>query len=149
MVQQEVSPKKESPEPFSLEMHRKQSFWQITFPIILASFFMVVVMILLIVFSGGFGDNLTSIGAAAAVFVMLPHFLGLLIWLAILAGLAYGVYALRKALPKQGVATLAFLQNFQLLVHKYGNVAAQPSIKWAYKAAQAKQFITSLKQRLR
>lgn len=149
MVQQEISPKKDSPEPFSLEVHRKQSFWQITFPIILASFILVLLLVLLIAYSGGFGDNLTSFGAAAAVFVILPHFLGLLIWLAILVGLAYGIYTLKKALPGQGAAILAFLQKIQLGSHKYSNLAAQPSIKLASKAAQIKQFITSLKQRLR
>lgn len=149
MVQDNTSTKSVPDEPYSLQMHRKQSFWQVTFPIVLASLLLLVFLILIIVFSGGFGDNLTSIGAAAAVFVVIPHLLGLLIWLAILIALAFGVNALKEILPGKGVLVLEFLHRMQLESHKMSNLAAQPSIRFASKAAQIKQFMTSLKQRLR
>ncbi len=149
MVQDNTSTKSVPDEPYSLQMHRKQSFWQVTFPIVLASLLLLVFLILIIVFSGGFGDNLTSIGAAAAVFVVIPHLLGLLIWLAILIALAFGVNALKEILPGKGVLVLEFLHRMQLETHKISNLAAQPSIRFASKAAQIKQFMTSLKQRLR
>ena len=136
-------------EPYSLHVHRKQSFWQITFPIILAAVLVLVFLVIILVYSGGFGDNLTSIGAAAAVFVILPHLLGLLIWLMVLIALAFGVNGLKKKLPGQGALILDFLRKIQIGTHKFGNLAAQPSIKIASKFAQLKQVFTSLKMRLR
>ena len=138
-----------SNEPYSLQVHRKESFWQITFPIIHASVLLVVFLVLVIIFSGGFGDNLTSFGAAAAIFVILPHLLGLLIWLAILIALAFGVNALKNLLPGNGALVLDFLHRIQIGSHKVSNLAAQPSIKIASKVAQLKQIFTSLEKRLR
>ena len=149
MVPSKASSKLQPNEPYSLQVHRKESFWQITFPIILASVLLVVFLVLIIIFSGGFGDNLTSFGAAAAIFVILPHLLGLLIWLAILIALAFGVNALRKILPGNGALLLEFLHRIQIGSHKVSNLAAQPSIKIASKIAQLKQIFTSLEKRLR
>ena len=149
MVPNEANSKPLTNEPYSLQVHRKQSFWQITFPIILAAIVLLVFLALVLVYSGGFGDNLTSIGAAAAVFVILPHLLGLLIWLAILIAMAYGVNVLRLKLPGQSALILDFLHKFQIGSHKISNLAAQPSIKIASKIAQLEQIFSSLKVRLR
>ncbi|HSN94045.1 MAG TPA: hypothetical protein VLR89_03170 [Anaerolineaceae bacterium] len=149
MIPENAKVNSASNEPYSLHVHRKESFWQITFPIILASLLLVILLVLVLLFSGGFGDNLTSIGAAAAIFVILPHFLGLLIWLAILIMLAIGINALKNKIPGQGAVILDFLRSIQIGTHKVGNLAAQPSIKIASKFAELKQIIASLQARLR
>ena len=149
MVQDKATSKPITNEPYSLQVHRKESFWQITFPVILATVLLVIFLVLVIIFSGGFGENLTSFGAAAAIFVILPHFLGLLFWLAILIVLAIGTNALRNKLPGQGAILLDFLHRIQIGSHKVSNLAAQPSIKMASKVAQLKQIFDSLKARLR
>jgi len=149
MIPENVNVKSVLNDPYSLQVHRKESFWQITFPILLASVLLLVFLILVLVFSGGFGDNLTSIGAAAAIFVILPHFLGLLIWLAILIALAFGINVLKKKLPGHGALILNYLHRIQIGSHQVSNLAAQPSIKIASKVAQLKQIITSLQTRLR
>lgn len=149
MVSGKVVEKLSSNEPFSLQINRKQSFWQIIFPIVLAAFLLLVFLVVVLVVSGGFGDNLTSIGAAAAVFVILPQMLVLLIWLAILIGLAVGIHAIRKQVPGQGARILDFLRGLQIGIHKSGNLAAQPSITVASKIAELKQIIASLQARLR
>jgi membrane-bound ClpP family serine protease len=136
-------------EPYSLQVHRKESFWQITFPIILASVLLLAFLVLVIVFSGGFGEKLTSFGAAAAVFVILPQFLGLLIWLAILIALAFGVNVLKNKLPGQGALLLDFLQSIQIGSQKVSNQIAQPSIKIALVIAQFKQILASFQERMR
>ncbi len=149
-MDQDNSAVKSTPkEPYSLQVHRKESFWHITFPVLLASVLLVVFLVLLIIFSGGFGDNLTSFGAAAAIFVILPHLLVLLIWLAILIGLAIGVNAIGNKLPGLSATILDFLHRIQIGSHKVSNQAAQPSIKVASVSAQIKQIFKSLKARLR
>ncbi|MEA4812865.1 MAG: hypothetical protein VB108_09880 [Anaerolineaceae bacterium] len=149
MTTHDVSEKVPAEESYSVKVHRKESFWKIIFPILLSAVFMLVFLILIVLFSERSQGGLAGAGAAAAVLVILPHFLGLLLWLAILAGLAYGVFVLKQKIPGQGEKLVSLLRKVQIGVHQASNAAAKPSIKLKSGVAQIKQIFVSLQERLR
>lgn len=106
---------KPQPSPRNLqtkEKHRKEVFWQITFPLIFGGLVVIAGCILLVmVVSKG---NDISVGAdMSLVFVLIPTMLMGIIPLAILAGMAFGVIKLIQVLPplffklQQGLKTVS------------------------------------------
>jgi len=148
MPTNDLSPKTEA-EPYSLQVHRKENFWKILFPVLLSAAVMVTALLLIILFQNRFAAGVAGPGAAAAVLVILPQLLLLLIPLAITAGLAYAVMALKKKIPGQGKKIIEVLRAIQVKTHQVSNAAAKPSIKASSFMAQVRQLVMSLDRRLR
>jgi hypothetical protein len=84
--------------PNTHNTHKKQVFWQITFPLILG---LLVVLALGVwaVLSAVQGDGVSQSADASLVFLLMPVMVMTLIPFVLLTGLAYGVILLNKNLP--------------------------------------------------
>lgn len=108
--------------------HRKEVFWQITFPLILGTLLLLSVCGLTIF--AATGDVGVGIWRDISLIWMLgPSILFSLIPLALLAGLAYGVFRLIDVLPGVFYKIQNFLENVSARIMSVSNRMSAPIIR--------------------
>ena len=84
--------------PHTHRLHRRETFWQITLPLILGALVMLGLGIWAIVAAAG-GGNVNHAASASLICLIIPTMFMALFALIILAGLAYLVIATNQSLP--------------------------------------------------
>lgn len=90
-------PKRER-NPKTHEIHKRETFWQITFPLILGLVFALVLAVLTFVAATGDG-RIAQAADAALIFLIIPLMMFTLISTIIFAAIAFGVIKLNDVLP--------------------------------------------------
>lgn len=132
-MSEQYSPKKEFvlPErnPVSHAAHKRELFWQIIFPALLA---LLVFALLtgLVIWAGIAGEQEVSRWADVSVIWLLPMPLFMaLITLVVLAAITYGVIALIRVLPRYARLLHNYLLQVQLKVNEWSDKAVEPVLK--------------------
>jgi heme/copper-type cytochrome/quinol oxidase subunit 2 len=86
------------PNPKTQKDHKRETFWQITFPLILGVVFILILAILTFMAATGDGP-ITQAADAALIFLIIPLMLFTLISTIIFAALTFGIIKLNSVLP--------------------------------------------------
>jgi predicted PurR-regulated permease PerM len=89
---------KPEPNPKTQADHKRETFWQITLPLIIGLVLVVVLGALTVIAATG-GGRITQAGNAALIILIVPLMLITLIFTVIFAGIAFGIIQLNKILP--------------------------------------------------
>jgi len=84
--------------PETHEKHRQETFWQITFPLIIG-LALIIGLVALTIATAAQGGNVSQAADTSLIFLLIPTMLMALIPLALLVGLAYGIIWLNKNSP--------------------------------------------------
>lgn len=113
--------------PHSEHHHRRQVFWQIVFPIVIAAF---LVLALLVWITNQGRDELRQGADIAAIFLIIP--LGAMAFLtfATLLGMAYGLIRLAQVLPYWFSRLYRLIQALKDNVVRMDDRLAEPFLRW-------------------
>jgi predicted PurR-regulated permease PerM len=84
--------------PDTHKAHKRETFWQITFPLIIGVVFVAILSVLTVLAATG-GGNIKQAGDAALIILIVPLMLVTIIFTIIFAGIAYGVIKINETLP--------------------------------------------------
>ena len=84
--------------PKTLKDHKRETFWQITFPLILGLVFVLILAVLTFMAATGDG-RITQAADAALIFLIVPLMLFTLISTIIFAAITFGIIKLNSTLP--------------------------------------------------
>lgn len=126
MVQNPLSPQPIK-NPQTSMRHRKEVFWQITLPLVIAIVITITVASL-VVFSTTAGAK-SQLADIALIQLIIPALFFSLISLVMLGGFIYGLVKLYQVLPEFFLRGLVFLLRVQLGVAKFNNRLTEPIIR--------------------
>lgn len=121
------------------QSHNKDSFWQITFPLIIGSLLILSIAVWTVVAVAA-GGQVSQAADAALIFLIIPALMIALIFLAIFSGLAYAVIWLNKNIP---IYTYRLQKTFARVggqVQTVADKAASPLIKAQTLSAALRAF---------
>ncbi len=114
-----------TPNPVTFPRHRRQSFWQIIFPIILGGIVLIALGVLITL---GPNQQVSRWGSISTIILILPLFLMLLIAFAIFGGLAYGLARLLRILPAYTHMAQIYTDHFGKMIQNFADKIVQPII---------------------
>lgn len=142
-----LSSPKETP---AFRGHRRQTFWQIQFPLILAGLIVIAVTVFLIVITAGHGNTVDTHWAdISLIWLILPVLAGSLIPLALLGGLIFLMAKLLGALPKYGALGHYYAIRVTEIAKLIGDKVTAPVIAVKSRGAAVKSFFEQLRQRFK
>lgn len=125
--------------PVTHKIHRKEVFWQVSFPMILGCL-LIIGLAVLTILGAARGGSLRQSADASLVFLILPTMMMAIFPLIILAGLAYGVIMLNQKLP-------SYMRQFQDAmirvrdgVRTGADKAVEPVLRFKSKVASLEAF---------
>lgn len=89
---------KPEPNPKTQAAHKRETFWQITFPLIIGLVFVVILGVLTVVAATG-GGRIAQAGNTALIILIVPLMLATIVFTIIFAAVAYGIIKLNETLP--------------------------------------------------
>lgn len=128
--------------------HKKERFWQIIFPIAVVGAVVLSALIFLISRNGKFYPGLSEFSASATILLILPVLLILLVNLAIIIGLIYGMVKLRGFVRPLGSRLLKTLENARWKINNFSDTGARVLMTINEKTEMANQAFRSLNKRL-
>ncbi len=114
--------------PITKQAHRKQTFWQIAFPMILGGIAILGLAVWVIVVASG-GGNVSQAADTSLIFLIIPTMLMAFILLAVLVGLVYGMYRFLRFLPAKFFILQGVFYRLQDSVQKAADKAVEPSLR--------------------
>ena len=84
--------------PETHKAHKREAFWQITFPLIVGVAFVVILSILTVLAATG-GGRITQAADAALIILIVPLMLVTIIFTIIFGAIAFGIIKLNEVLP--------------------------------------------------
>ena len=84
--------------PETYRAHKRDTFWQITFPLIVGVVFVIILSILTVLAATG-GGNITQAGDIALIRLIVPLMLVTFIFTIIFGAVAYGIIMINDTLP--------------------------------------------------
>jgi len=125
--------------PLTHEKHRKESFWQITIPLIVGLAFIAGLVVLTIV-TAVQGGNVSHAADTSLIFLIIPTMIMAIIPLALIAALAYGIIWLNKNLPPYFKQAQDFMVQVRDGLRSGADKATEPVIKIKSKLASWEAF---------
>lgn len=126
MASDRITPELKQRNPITYEAHRKQTFWQIYFPLIVFGV-LVVITILLALFAE---DAANSKWADIALIFMIA--IAMVTFLIVMVGLVFAAYyitQLLKVSPYYFFIAQRYSYLIEIRVKRYSNVAAEPFLR--------------------
>jgi H+/Cl- antiporter ClcA len=114
--------------PHTHQLHRRETFWQITLPLILGGLVMLGLSIWAIVAAAG-GGNVNQAASASLIFLIIPTMFMALFVLLILAGLAYLVIQANHGLPPVMRKIQGFFVRVREAVRLYSDKLVEPILR--------------------
>lgn len=128
----------------SEQIHVKERFWQILFPLVVVSLLLTAGFALLIIYSGELGSSTEGMAAAALVAIALPLILLSLVFLLVLAALITGAAKVLAWLPGAGAQAQAVFCSINTRVLSGSQAVVAPLLTIGQKAAELQRIITAL-----
>lgn len=129
------------------QKHKQQKFWQILFPIILATLLVVTAMVWVILGSTQNAAGTAALSQAATVVVVLPWFLIFLVGLVLIVGLIYGLGKLHGVIPGATQVVMSYLLKAKDYMTIGADATTKPIMTLQKLSAQAEQAVTSFTER--
>jgi len=123
--------------PITRASHRREAFWQITFPLIIA----LVLLLALAIFVALSGSSQVSRWAnASTIWLILLTIVFALLVFAVLAGLVYGMFRLLRGMPPYTLRAQETFEVIRLKTRKVSDLAAEPIIKFEIAKARLRKL---------
>ena len=135
-------------EPPASAKHKKERIWLIFVPFGVICVGVLRALIFLIIRDQGFAPGISDFAASATILVILPVLLILLINLALIIALIYGMVKLRGAVRPLGSRLLKGLENARWKISNFSDAAARVLMTLNEKAEMTNQAFRSLNKRL-
>lgn len=134
----------------TIQDHRRQTFWQILFPVILASLVVVGLAVFLIITTGSPAGYDTGVKWAgiSLIWLIIPTLLSCFIFLVILVGLIYLMAKALGAVPGLGAKGQYYAARMAEISQNLGNKVASPVIKTKGFFAGARRFRSEVGQKV-
>jgi hypothetical protein len=114
----------------AVRVHRRQRFWRIWLPVILAGLLVIGVTVLVMVTTAGGGnDQDTHWANISLIWILIPTILGSLIWLALLAGLIFVMMKVLNATPTAAGVVQHYFMLASQLACTFSDKVSAPVIK--------------------
>ena len=108
--------------------HKRQVFWQILLPIILAAAVIVSIVVLAAVSTQGGGETVAVWSDVSLIFMLIPLTFGIFIFLALIVAIIYGIQRLTNILPVYARIVQLHAERLTLVFKQWANKAADPAI---------------------
>lgn len=108
--------------------HRKDLAWKIIFPVVLSSLLCVGLVVLINIATFRDGGDVARWGAISTMWVAIPTIIGMLIVLALLAGIIYLLAKLLNILPPYTAMVQDFFHKIESYARRGADAAAKPII---------------------
>jgi len=128
--------------------HSRQRFWQVLFPVVLASLLVISLLGYFIFSSRGNGVLLEQMGGVAAIILILPALLGLFLALVFLAVLIFLTTKLTGIIPDLAKQAVYAFAQARTEIQKISDGATDPIIKLKQYSAKLNQLFESLHKRI-
>jgi hypothetical protein len=115
--------------PVTYEAHRRQVFWQITFPFVIVIIIIAALVLITLIAAAGNSSGVSKWADISLIWIILPTLVINLIPLALIGALAYGMIRLIGILPGYARIAQDFLSTVRVKARSYANTAAKPVIK--------------------
>ncbi len=119
---------KPSRNPVTEQAHRKETFRQITLPLLLGVLAILGLAVWAVLVASG-GGNVSQAADASLIFLIIPTFVMAFILLAVLFGLVYGMARFLKLLPPKFFTLQGFFYRIQDSVEKAADKAVEPALR--------------------
>ncbi|MBU0510492.1 MAG: hypothetical protein KJ638_02175 [Chloroflexi bacterium] len=114
--------------PITHQDHRREVFWQITFPLIIGAI-LIVGLAVWTAIAAAQGGNVSQPADASLVFLLIPTLAMALILLVIIAGFAYAVIWLNKNIPPYARQAQDFFASARDIVRKGSDKVVEPVLR--------------------
>lgn len=112
--------------PITQRAHRKQVFWQITVPLVIAA---LIILVLAVLVSAGNSQSASLWADISLIWLIIPVMIVSLIFLVVLAGLVYAVIWLLRNLPSYAMQAQNFMVMIAHQVERLGNAIVEPILR--------------------
>lgn len=112
--------------PVAQRAHRKQVFWQITVPLVIAA---LIILALAVLVSTGNSQSASLWADISLIWLIIPVMVVSLIFLVVLAGLVYAVIWLVRILPGYALQAQNFMVMIANQVERLGNAIVEPILR--------------------
>jgi uncharacterized Tic20 family protein len=112
--------------PVTQRAHRKQVFWQITVPLVIAA---LLILVLAILVSAGNSQSASLWADISLIWLIIPVMIVSLIFLVVLVGLVYAVIWLVRILPGYAMQAQNFMVMIAYQVERLGNSIVEPILR--------------------
>lgn len=116
------------------QVHRKETFWQIAFPLILGGLAVLGLAVWAVMAPSG-GGNTSQAADVSLIFLIVPLLVMAFILLAVLIGLIYGMARLLGFLPQKFYLLQGFFDRIRAGVRKAADKAVEPALQMKSAAA--------------
>ena len=141
----EPAPKpRPEPNPVTRRKHQRESLWQITIPMVLG---VLIVLILAVLVTTGTDFQVSKGADVAAIWLISPMLIVLLLFLVITAASIYGLVLLLQVLPIYSRQALDFLISVGIQVRRASDKAVEPFIRSQSIQASIRGFFGSLRRK--
>lgn len=125
----------------ALGNHRRQSFWRVTFPVILASLVVIALVVLAIVTTGGGGNVQDSHWAnISLIWLLIPSIFGGIIILVVVGALIFVMVKLLNALPDWAATLQHYMIRVSQIARTISDKVSAPVIKTKSTYAAARRL---------
>ena len=114
--------------PITHQDHRREVFWQITFPLVLGAI-LILGLAVWAAIAAAQGGNVSQPADASLVFLLIPTMAMTLILLVIIAGFAYAVIWLNKSIPPYARQAQDFFARARDIVRVGADKAVEPVLR--------------------
>ena len=111
--------------PKTYQAHRREVFWQITFPLIVGLIFVLTMAILAVVAATG-GGSVKQAGDASLIFLVIPLMCVTVLFIIIFGAIAFGITKLNSTLPGYTRQAQDFFVNVRQFVQTGSDKVVEP-----------------------
>ncbi len=112
----------------SIKAHKRQAFWQITFPLIVTVLLILAVAVLTGISAFGEESGAGTWAAIATIWLVVPVMLIAFVFLVVLAALIYGLARLLKIIPPYSGKAQYHVNRLAGKIHTVADAAVKPII---------------------
>jgi len=130
------------------QIHVKQRFWQILFPVLVVCVLLSVGFALLLLYSAELGSSTEGMAAAALVAIALPLLLIFLVLLLFLTALIIGAFKAAAWLPEAGGEALRVFRSINSAAQRGTRALVAPLLTIGQRSAEIQHVIATIRSRL-
>ncbi len=149
MEESPQSPQLPEPNPITTAEHRRQTFWQIKFPLLVGVLLMVLAGLGVVLAAATGGGDISRWSDISVIWLITPMLLLTLIISVLTAGMVYMVGKLLPVLPRYTHLLLGYFVQVSRRVESISNAAVEPFLRAHSASASMKAFQKAIRRKKR
>lgn len=125
--------------------HRQERFWQIIFPLLIASILIFAAFVYLLASESNSSETIAGLGQTATVLLTLPILLLMLVTLILVIVFIWLISRLMGWIPNVSKSALDFMKNMQTSVTKITTIVVKPILLINQKTAEVQRLVNCLR----